>query len=164
MVNDKYNKQTNKRPNLQFVGTEWISWPQDETQEDRVRLQKWIKACGRSDFTKPSDMTRSKRICSLHFVGGCGPTPQYPDPLPLFSPVIKENHLAAEEHKKGDSSPLMSHTVFRVFRVSENVQTMTETESSEEMLPHTVLLTAPVMVDIVCQNDIKNEQYQMDVS
>ena len=41
---------------------------------------------------------------------------------------------------------------------------MAETESSEEMLPRTVLPTAPVMVDIACQNDIKNEQYEMDVS
>jgi len=40
---DKYNEQTSKRPNLQFVGTKWISRSQDKTEEDRVRLQKWIK-------------------------------------------------------------------------------------------------------------------------
>ena len=32
---------------------------------------------------------------------------------------------------------------------------MAETESIEEMLPRAVLPTAPVMVDIACQNDIK---------
>ncbi|KAK2138770.1 hypothetical protein LSH36_2443g00003 [Paralvinella palmiformis] len=147
-----------KRPNLQFVGTKWISWQPKKT----VSVSRnGSKGCGRSDFTKSSDITRCNWICSLYCFGGCGPTPKYSDPLLLFKSVIEENHWLQKSKKMKTldrSSPTLSSKC-----LGEDVQTMAETESSEEMLPRAVLPTAPVMVDIVCQNDIKIEQYQKDV-
>ena len=42
---------------------------------------KWAKACSRVGFDE-SRVTKDTYICSLHFVGGKGPTPAHPDPIP----------------------------------------------------------------------------------
>jgi hypothetical protein len=47
------------------------------------RLQKWVKACGRKNFSVDK-VKRHTRICSQHFVGGKGPTEQHPDPIPAW--------------------------------------------------------------------------------
>ena len=50
------------------------------------RRQKWIKACHRAD---PFVCTKDSYICSLHFVGGNGPTEEDPDPISLLLLVKK---------------------------------------------------------------------------
>ena len=40
--------------------------------------QRWITACHRGDSFV---CTKDSYICSIHFVGGNGPTKQYPDPI-----------------------------------------------------------------------------------
>ena len=42
------------------------------------RRQRWITACHRGDSFV---CTKDSYICSIHFVGGNGPTKQYPDPI-----------------------------------------------------------------------------------
>ena len=42
------------------------------------RRQKWIKACHRGDSFV---CTKDSYICSVHFVGGNGPTREDPDPI-----------------------------------------------------------------------------------
>lgn len=42
------------------------------------RRQKWIQACHRGDSFV---CTKDSYICSLHFVGGNGPTKEDPDPI-----------------------------------------------------------------------------------
>ena len=41
------------------------------------KRQRWIVACHRGDFLCSKD----SYICSLHFVGENGPTPEHPDPI-----------------------------------------------------------------------------------
>ncbi len=47
------------------------------------KAQKWLLMCRRQDgkFQKLDDITRSTYICNTHFVGGNGPTRDYPDPI-----------------------------------------------------------------------------------
>ncbi|XP_006818134.1 uncharacterized protein LOC100371622 [Saccoglossus kowalevskii] len=42
---------------------------------------RWVRACRRENFTV-SNITKDTYICSLHFIGGEGPTAEHPDPIP----------------------------------------------------------------------------------
>ena len=84
---DKYNKESSKRPRQEFISTKWIPWPKNNES-----VLKWIKACSTENLTTPEQITRSKRICSLHFVGGNGPTEAFPDPVPYFDNSTQKNH------------------------------------------------------------------------
>ena len=46
------------------------------------RRQKWIRACHRGDSFV---CTKDSYICSLHFVGGKGPTKEDPDPISVVA-------------------------------------------------------------------------------
>ena len=47
--------------------------------------KRWIKACGRPSVDlNIKTINRSTYVCSKHFVGGKGPTPENPDPLPAL--------------------------------------------------------------------------------
>ena len=56
----------------------FIKFPNPHTCKEQC--QRWINACGRSDFSA-SDIKRWTYICSKHFVGGRGPTEDHPDPI-----------------------------------------------------------------------------------
>ena len=49
------------------------------------KCERWVRACSRRDGFSVDKITRSTYICSLHFVGGGGPTPQHPDPIQMFN-------------------------------------------------------------------------------
>ena len=53
-----------------------IVWKPGFRQNER--RQRWITACHRADLFV---CTKDSYICSIHFVGGNGPTNQYPDPI-----------------------------------------------------------------------------------
>jgi len=55
---------------------EFFHFPGPVRQHER--RQKWIKACHRGDSFV---CTKDSYICSLHFVGGNGPTKEDPDPI-----------------------------------------------------------------------------------
>ena len=57
--------------------TEWEKNKQNEFTE---KAKKWVQACGRKGFTIDK-ITKDTYICSLHFVGGNGPTEEDPDPI-----------------------------------------------------------------------------------
>ena len=44
------------------------------------KAKRWIHLCGRNGFTM-NNIKKDTHICSLHFVGENGPTPEYPDPI-----------------------------------------------------------------------------------
>jgi len=51
----------------------------DATVVDKCK--RWVHACRREGFTIAS-VKKDTYICSLHFVGGKGPTIDHPDPIP----------------------------------------------------------------------------------
>ncbi|XP_066917504.1 uncharacterized protein [Clytia hemisphaerica] len=55
-------------------------WERNRQNERTEKTKRWLHACGRKNFgienVKPYTY-----ICSVHFVGGSGPTDQNPDPL-----------------------------------------------------------------------------------
>ncbi|XP_013419440.1 uncharacterized protein LOC106180094 [Lingula anatina] len=97
------------RPEME--GVFFINFPKPKTQ--REKCEKWIYACGRpKDQFNVEKITKSTYICSKHFVGGRGPTEDYPDPIPATAsaervrkisrprrkpPVARQNRLQAAE-------------------------------------------------------------------
>ncbi|KAL3861347.1 hypothetical protein ACJMK2_007383 [Sinanodonta woodiana] len=62
-----------------MAGVFWIKFP--KPKKNLEKCQRWVRACGRENFTTDK-VTRWTYICSKHFVGGNGPTTDYPDPIP----------------------------------------------------------------------------------
>ena len=55
-------------------------------KKSRERREIWIRACCRGDaFVCRKD----SYICGFHFIGGNGPTEEYPDPIPATADVNK---------------------------------------------------------------------------
>uniref|UniRef100_A0A8C6SJG8 THAP-type domain-containing protein n=2 Tax=Neogobius melanostomus TaxID=47308 RepID=A0A8C6SJG8_9GOBI len=53
------------------------------------KCERWVRACKREGF-KAENVTKDTYICSLHFVGGKGPTLENPDPIPATATVQEE--------------------------------------------------------------------------
>ena len=53
---------------------------------DLEKCKRWVQNCGRKYFTI-DNVTKDTYICSLHFVGGNGPTDEHPDPIKCGSQV-----------------------------------------------------------------------------
>ena len=49
---------------------------------DHEKCRRWVHACRRERFTGKK-VNKSTYICSKHFVGENGPTPENPDPIPV---------------------------------------------------------------------------------
>ena len=47
----------------------------------RAKCERWINACNRVNFSV-DNINRNTYVCSLHFIGGKGPTKEHPDPIP----------------------------------------------------------------------------------
>ena len=47
---------------------------------DRDKCERWIRACRREGFGDDK-VTKHTYICSMHFIGGSGPTVEHPDPI-----------------------------------------------------------------------------------
>lgn len=48
----------------------------------------WVKACRRGKRFTIDDVTKDTYICSLHFIGGNGPTEINPNPVPATSTLV----------------------------------------------------------------------------
>jgi hypothetical protein len=73
---------------------EGMSLKSRRKQEARTeKAKQWVHLCGRAGFTLDK-ITRNTYICSLHFIGGKGPTEENPNP-------IKANLLPSEMSKLG---------------------------------------------------------------
>lgn len=56
--------------------------------KEKEKCQRWVHNCGRGDFSI-KNVNKDTYICSLHFVGGNGPTDENPDPIKLGSEVSR---------------------------------------------------------------------------
>ena len=54
--------------------------PFSKPRMDREKCERWIRACRREGFGA-DEVTKHTYICSLHFIGGSGPTVEHPDPI-----------------------------------------------------------------------------------
>lgn len=63
----------------------WVVFP--KPHRDLEKCRRWARACGRDGFTE-TNVNKWTYMCSKHFVGGNGPTKDFPDPIPAtFTPV-----------------------------------------------------------------------------
>ena len=52
------------------------------------KCKRWVQNCSRKYFSV-ANITKDTYICSLHFVGGHGPTEEHPDPIkPNYQVII----------------------------------------------------------------------------
>ena len=77
------NSDTRYRHREGMEGVRFIPFPKPLSQKEKC--ERWIKACGRplEDFNV-GKIKRCTYICSKHFIGGNGPTPEHPDPIPAL--------------------------------------------------------------------------------
>jgi hypothetical protein len=61
------------------TGVKFIPFPSRKQWPEKCK--RWVLACGRENF-KVENITRHQRICSKHYFGEQGPTPEHPDPIP----------------------------------------------------------------------------------
>lgn len=69
-----------KRTVKRAEGIFFTKFPSPKNEPERCH--KWVIACGRPNFDV-SHINRWKYVCSRHFHGFRGPTPETPDPIPL---------------------------------------------------------------------------------
>ncbi|XP_061197531.1 uncharacterized protein LOC133205694 [Saccostrea echinata] len=73
-------------------GVKLILFPKPKTNLEKCL--RWIKACGRPhDQLNVQRINKHKAVCSKHFVGGNGPTVQFPDPIPADGSVLRPTRL-----------------------------------------------------------------------
>ena len=65
------------RPEME--GVFFIRFPQ--SKKDPEKCMRWANACSRQNFSV-ENVKKDTYICSLHFVGGKGPTTDHPHPIP----------------------------------------------------------------------------------
>ena len=63
--------------NIFFIGF-GNGFPKPNKQPEKCK--RWVQNCGRKVFTV-KNVNKDTYICSLHFVGGKGPTEEFPDPV-----------------------------------------------------------------------------------
>ena len=66
----------------------FIRFPKPKTQNEKC--DKWIKACSRADDFGRHRITQDTYVCSLHFVGGNGPSDSHPDPVPAAARSVEK--------------------------------------------------------------------------
>ena len=68
-----------KQPGVWFIGF-GNGFP--KPNKEKEKCLRWVNNCGRRDFGI-KNVNKDTYICSLHFVGGNGPTKENPDPVKL---------------------------------------------------------------------------------
>ncbi|XP_052096605.1 uncharacterized protein LOC127731804 [Mytilus californianus] len=66
---------------------------------NRVKCERWIRACGRHDLNVEK-VTKYSYICSLHFVRGNGPTEEYPVPIPAGACEAEKENFMLQNRKR----------------------------------------------------------------
>ena len=69
-------------------GVFFILFPKPKTKLDKSL--RWIKCCGRKNFGA-ENITKHTYVCSKHFVGGKGPTLEFPDPIPAVATELEKS-------------------------------------------------------------------------
>lgn len=100
-------------------GVDFVKFPSKHTDVDRCK--KWVKACGRANFTLDK-VTRDTYICTKHFYSGNG-TFKYPDPVPYGITGPEMEHFVFKNKKRRGPLPRTTAGCF--------IQTETEELVSE---------------------------------
>lgn len=72
------------RESMQGVG--WVPFPKPKT--NLAKCERWLEICCREGFTVDK-VKKWTYICTKHFIGGNGPTEDYPDPIPANATPIQ---------------------------------------------------------------------------
>ena len=75
-------------------------WKKEQEDLKSEKAKRWVYLCGRTGF-KINDIKAHTYICSLHFVGGNGPTAEHPDPInALVKPLLLTRKRMIHCHMK----------------------------------------------------------------
>ena len=102
-------------------GVWFIPFPKPDTQLEKCII--WVSACGRENFTV-EDVNKHTYICSLHFVGGNGPSNEHPHPIAFSQAATASDGIGISKHFASVPSTASSRTrlpFFRYFQGKRNV-------------------------------------------
>lgn len=78
----------------------FVPFPNPMRETDKYK--RWLQICQ----SKQLYISRYTTICSLHFVGGRGPTKEHPDPIP--ERPMKSKKVDRKEHKQFKHTEVIS--------------------------------------------------------
>lgn len=107
-------------------GVKLILFPKPKTNLEKCL--RWIKACGRPhDQLNVQRINKHKAVCSKHFVGGNGPTVQFPDPVPADGSVPRPKRpLLKRTNTSTDNHPVSKKRILRFFPRSHHFALVTK--------------------------------------
>lgn len=85
------------------VCSEILFVPFPQPFRDVAKCRRWLRVCRSHNFGI-AQITRFTYVCSLHFVGGRGPTEIYPDPIAGMPAVIHKRQLSNKRKTSTDES------------------------------------------------------------
>ena len=98
------------------------------------KCQRWVNACCREDFSV-AKVTRSTYICTLHFIGGKGPTLEHPDPIKATASAADVGRFTRKRKPPKKREPVSK----KVKSIAASVSTSTDNPVMEPtIMPHPV--------------------------
>ena len=86
-------------PKLGKIKDSMTEWEKGQAKLKTEKAKRWVHACGRTNFTVNS-ITKDTYICSIHFVGGKGPTDDNPHPINASLTDIEASNMETRKRKK----------------------------------------------------------------
>ena len=86
-------------PKLGKIKDSMTEWEKGQAMLKTEKAKRWVHACGRTKFTL-NNITKDTFICSLHFVGGKGPTDDNPHPINATLTDIEARKVETRKRKK----------------------------------------------------------------
>ena len=78
-------------------------WEKEQARLKTEKAKRWQYLCGRSDFQTIEKITKDTYICSIHFVGGKGPTSDNDEPI--LATLTPEESLKRQQRKRKPPTP-----------------------------------------------------------
>ncbi|XP_046570809.1 uncharacterized protein LOC124279051, partial [Haliotis rubra] len=108
----------------------FVRFPTVKRNEEKCK--RWIKACGRPhEQLNLSRINQHKAVCSKHFVGGKGPSREYPDPVPADGACPKPVRKPPLK-RPSQYTPCISDKKQRSSLVGENIDILNTSKPSTQ--------------------------------
>ncbi|XP_041858672.1 uncharacterized protein LOC121650918 [Melanotaenia boesemani] len=110
-------------------GVFFIPFPKPGREPEKC--QRWVRACKREGFTE-KNVTKDTYICSLHFLGGKGPTIDDPDPIPATTTSGQVEKIACKRKAPTQRNEAVSEAKRKRKRLTHNNTPSSSHETEHE--------------------------------
>ena len=127
------------------IKTSMTKWEEEQQMQRTEKAKRWVHACGRRNFTV--DKIRGHTyICSLHFIGGKGPTIDNPEPLNAKLTEIE----IVRKSKKRKAPKVRTNPVLAAKKMATSLSVTTNDTTTDSDILFTI---EPLMNSTFINND-----------